>query len=306
MNVEPKLLTVLVTGASGGLGRYVAESLRTRRHHVLTPTHGEMDIIDTRSVYGYIKEFSPNYAIHLAALANVDLCEKDPLLAIQENVLGTQNVVNAMPPKSVMFMSSNDVFSECTFKGPYREQDVPSPGMAYSLTKYAGEKAVLSKDGLCLRANFFTRFCNSKQSFAAYVLNSVLQDRECPCYEDVQASPLFAGSLAEIFASLMWQENLYGTVLHVGTTDSVNRFQQAKLICEAYGLSDRKIIPVNLGERRKGRPLDARLDVSWMESILRVKFTVKDEVLKLTKAEPLSDIAVRKIDPFVCDLGTGK
>lgn len=318
---EPKLLTILVTGASGGLGRYVTASLKARRHNVLTPTRSEMDITDARCVYGYIKEFNPSYVVHLAAIANVDTCEKDPALAIWVSIIGTQNIINAMPPKSVMFMSSNDVFSECKFQGPYKEQDVPNPGMTYSLTKYAGEKAVLSKGGLCLRANFFTRFCNSKQSFAGYVINSALSDQECPCYTDVQASPLFAGSLADVFSALMYQENLYGSVIHVGSSNSVNRFEQARLICEAYKLPSNKIVPVELGEnRRNGRPLDARLDVSWMESILRLKLNVKEEISKMVQAEPLTEVQTveqpkitsyshplsefnhRVVDPFATDL----
>lgn len=59
---------ILVTGASGMLGRNMTEVLRAAGYqNLLTPTSSELDLRDAHAVQNYFMEQKPEYVFHLAA-----------------------------------------------------------------------------------------------------------------------------------------------------------------------------------------------------------------------------------------------
>lgn len=275
-------MRVLVTGGSGGLGRYVVRALSARGLDVLAPGRDALDITRQEDLRAYVAYERPEAVVHLAALANVDRCSEDPVLATRTNATATRHLVETCGGRLVrpfVYMSTNDLFSECA-GGPFSESCDPAPGMAYSWSKYAGELAVLTVGGLAVRANFFTRHCRAKLSFAAYVIQNAGAGIPFRCYTNVRAAPVFAGTLAERMVDALLSGR--AGVLHVASTDSVSRDEQARLLCRAYGLPEDGIMPVPLLDRR-GRPLDARL-TSERGGLVG---TVAEEVAKLVREEPL-------------------
>lgn len=273
-------MRALVTGSRGGLGTYVVRALEAAGYDVLDPPRTELDFTDREGVDLYLGALRPAVIIHLAALADVDRCGTHLEEAVRANVLATQYLV-ASARCPLVYMSTNDVFSEC-LDGPFDEGRTPAPGMPYSWSKFAGEQAVLAVGGLVVRANFFTRRCNSKRSFVAYVLEHAVRGVPFDCYTNVCTCPVFAGTLATVLVRSS-TEDCRG-VLHVATEDAVNRAEQAEKICEAYGLSSLGVRPVPLRDRC-GRPLDARL-TSVRGGIVG---TVSSEIQKLVQAEPIED-----------------
>lgn len=273
-------MRVLITGASGGLGRYVCQVADQLGWETLTPPRITLDLTIPESIGDYLSAHSPDVVLHLAGLANVDRCQRYPQEAVRLNTLGTRYL--AQLSKKVVFMSTNDVFSElyADIPGPYYSDQVPAPGNAYTWSKYAGEQAVLASGGVVVRANFFTRFCRAKESFVAYVLRNAQEHRAFDCYTNVVSCPVFAGTLARIFCSLATSSS--SGIFHVSTADAVNRLEQAQAICDAYGL-DRSFAQGKLLKNRDGRPLDARLIPS---SCIEQLF-VDEEIAKLLAAEPL-------------------
>lgn len=275
---------VLVTGGAGGLGRYVVRELLRRGVAPVAPPREALDVTSRGAVDVFVGSVGRGLAgvMHLAALADVDRCADDPVAAALQNAAATSNVAAACAKRgvSLVYMSTNDVFSEVSSPGPFCESDLPAPGMAYSWSKFAGEAAVLAAGGLVVRANFFTRHCRAKRSFATYVLGGARGEHPLLCYENVLASPVFAGTLAErlVDAFLSGERD----VLHVASSDWTSRADQARAICRAYGLSDEAVVPTRLTDRR-GRPLDARL-----RSERRAPAgTVAEEAAKLAEEESL-------------------
>jgi dTDP-4-dehydrorhamnose reductase len=276
-------MKVLITGASGGLGRYVCRVATSLGWDLLAPSHSELDLTDFSSIELYLKTHTSDVILHLAGLANVDRCQKEPQAAVQLNVLGTLYLAQLTKAR-IVFMSTNDVFSELPdagIPGPYCSDQTPAPGNIYTWSKYAAEQAVLASRGTVVRANFFTRYCRAKESFVAYVLHNAQEHKPFDCYTNVVACPVFAETLAEILCSLAARSSS-GEVLHIGTTNAVNRLEQAQAICHAYGL-DGTLAQPKLLKNRDGRPLDARLTSSSCIETLYVN----EEINKLRAAEPL-------------------
>ena len=272
-------MKALITGASGGLGRYVCRTATGLGWTVLSPSHKDLNLTCPDKVGVYLEENAPDVILHLAALTNVDRCQQASQATVQLNVLSTLHLARAK--KRLVFMSTNDVFSELVdadIDGPYADQMIPAPGNVYAWSKFAAEQAVLAAEGVVVRANFFTRHCSSKESFVAYVLRNANERRPFDCYTNVVSSPIFAETLAKALCTLTAGQS---GVFHVSTVDSINRHEQAQEICRAYGL-DASFAQPKLLENRAGRPLDARLTPSACIEQLYVN----DEIDKLRKAEP--------------------
>jgi UDP-glucose 4-epimerase len=123
----------LVTGAAGFLGSHVVEALLAEKAevHALDNlswghrsfieankskiTFHEIDIRDKKSLDEVIKGIQPTHIIHLAALHFIPAAIRDPSLAIDINVLGTQNLLQSLREHSKFeafwFASTGDVYA---------------------------------------------------------------------------------------------------------------------------------------------------------------------------------------------------
>ena len=87
-------MKVLVTGGSGHLGKVLVDYLKNN-HDVFAPNSKDCNILNTYSLFKTIKDFNPNIVIHLAAFVDTFGCEKHKNDALDINVLGTLNMVEA-------------------------------------------------------------------------------------------------------------------------------------------------------------------------------------------------------------------
>lgn len=272
-------MKVLVTGGSGGLGRYVRREFEKLRVEVIAPTRAECGVTRLRDVGRVISEELPNVVVHLAAFTDTELCGVNPLTAVAVNALGTSNVARwcAKVNANMIYMSTDAVFAGHKEPGPYDEESVPDPIGTYGWSKFAGEQAVavLGFGGLIVRANFFSRHCNGKTSFAAYVVEEAKVRHSFGCYDTVQSTPVHASTIAKRIVTAAI-ESEHG-VLHVGTLDAVNRVEQATMICAAYGLPTKGIV----AHAWKRGSSDGRLAGRGISG------TVQEEIAKMVVEEPL-------------------
>lgn len=151
--------SVLLTGATGFVGKATLESLINRGHSVVAAVRGNatieqpsvttmrIDSLDDRTQW----EDSLNnveVVIHSAARVHVmNDSEADPLAAFRKvNVEGTLNLARqaaAAGVKRFVFVSSIKVNGEGTSKGrPYRADDVPAPADPYGISKMEAEQGL--------------------------------------------------------------------------------------------------------------------------------------------------------------------
>lgn len=132
---------IFITGGSGHLGKELVKYLSTD-HKVFDPSAKDCSILDTYKLKNAIKYFNPDIVIHLAAFVDTFGCEEDVEKALDVNVLGTLNVVEACLGLQCKFVY---VSSEYVFggnKGNYTIEDRLDPINVYGKTKAAAEYVV--------------------------------------------------------------------------------------------------------------------------------------------------------------------
>lgn len=154
---------ILITGITGSGGSYLAEYIL--ENHPGMNVYGlhrwhsagtlvnieaikdrikiiECDLLDMSSVLRALQQIKPSRIFHLAAYANVRKCFDTPLSVINNNVMGTANLLEAVkiacPEALLQMCSTSEVYGNpLTF--PMTENHPLKPVNPYSVSKLAGE-----------------------------------------------------------------------------------------------------------------------------------------------------------------------
>ena len=262
-------MRILVTGGSGLLGAtliYLGRtehtvmgcSLRTRlRADRFQAT--QFDLRDGASFRKVTDHFKPDWICHTAALTDVDLCEKSPTLAQQQNVdvsvIVAQEAVRL--GARLLHISTDAVFDGTSSFS--KESDATGPVNHYALTKLKGEEAVLATlpAALVVRTNFYGWNAQPKQSLAEWMLAQMRAGVPIPAWEDVTFTPLFAGDLARILLRMMELE-VQG-LFNVAGAERLSKFAFGLAVAKTWNLDTDLVVPTRIGGLDANRPQDTSL-----------------------------------------------
>lgn len=137
---------ILITGCGGMLGDALFPIIKSNFTHVLatdidvnTNWLEKLDVRDKNQCQKIMSSFSPDIVIHLAALTDLEFCEKKPQEAYTTNTLGTENMamVTEYSKSTFVYISTAGIFDGK--KEFYNDFDKPNPINIYGKSKYNGE-----------------------------------------------------------------------------------------------------------------------------------------------------------------------
>ena len=138
------LMRLLVTGASGQLGRDVVRSGTASGDEVIAADHRSLDINDRDAVLGALTSVRPDAVVNCAAWTAVDACESDPTAAFATNAAAVRWVAEGCHRVGAHLVHlSTDYVFDGTLERPYHEWDTPAPGSVYGASKLGGEHEAL-------------------------------------------------------------------------------------------------------------------------------------------------------------------
>ncbi|TFB03845.1 Methionine adenosyltransferase 2 subunit beta [Trichoderma ghanense] len=145
--------TVLVTGATGLLGRQVAAAFRnsngwTVRGSGYSRADGvdiiKLDLESGADIAKTIDEIRPHVVVHCAAQRFPDKVDKDPEAARTLNITASKSLASVTAARDILmiYISTDYVFPGRPGEAPYEADATPEPTNLYGQTKLDGEKAV--------------------------------------------------------------------------------------------------------------------------------------------------------------------
>lgn len=147
-------MRILVTGADGFAGPYVAEALVARGHTVMALSRRNLrpglatiasshvaDLVDLAATRAAVEAARPDGVVHLAAISFVGHADVSELYV--SNVVGTRNLLETLTayqtPGPVLIASSANIYGNRT-AGPLHEGLQPDPRSDYALSKLVCEQ----------------------------------------------------------------------------------------------------------------------------------------------------------------------
>ena len=270
---------ILITGAFGQLGTSLCKVLSNEsilaagRVIISTKKYKciELDITNQRKVAEIIRNYKPDIIIHLAAMTDVDGCEKTPEIAFDVNVKATENLLTSFNGKFI-YISTDYVFDG--EKGPYFEDDKVNPMSVYGKTKLYGENLVQQSDidWVILRSNIiFSYNDRTKASFVNWVVDSLKKRQMITVVNDQWNNPTWTNDLAKVISKII-EKDING-LYHYGGRDYLNRLEFAKMIASTFGLDGSLIKPITTSELNwlAQRPLKSGLYTNKIELDLGIE-----------------------------------
>lgn len=113
-------MKLLITGASGFLGKRTAAYFEKMGYIVLTPAHSQLDITDVENVRTWFRENRPEAVIHTAAVSDTGLCQQKPEWSECINVTGSVNLAESCREfgSKLVICSSDQVYFGSVLPGP--------------------------------------------------------------------------------------------------------------------------------------------------------------------------------------------
>lgn len=228
-------MRALVTGASGFVGRSLAEHLeasgdevfRLNRSATSAGSH-RADIQDGSELCRTVRGIRPEAVYHLAAISYGPAARDDIATATAVNIGGTLNLLEACrhlaEPPTVLIPSSSEVYAPKL--APLTELDPTGPTGPYGATKLAQEALALAY-----------HHAGTLNVAIARAFNHI-----GPGQRSEFVVPAFAGQLARIAAGAA------PPVMHVGNLDAIRDFTDVRDVVRAYRLI--------LGGNHTGEPLN--------------------------------------------------
>ncbi len=236
-------MRVLVTGASGFVGRALVEELRhgERAYEVHPLERVDGDLAEDGVAEQALAETGSDTVIHAAARIGVVRCEEDPLLALRSNVLGTVRLAQACAAHGarLVYISTVDVYGLAAVA---REDTPPAPASFYALTKWWGEQAaqLYAPEGLLVLrlANPYGPGIEPDQGKGALptMLHQALHGDRIPAFRGEARSWCWIGDVGQAVRIVL--ESGEGGIFNVGSdAHPVALVDAARIACTLTGAS---------------------------------------------------------------------
>ena len=250
-------MKILITGARGMMGRDLTQ-LAEDQGHEAWPTdverlvHDPADRIDVTDFddFGHsIDRFKPEIVFHLAAMTQVDDCERRPEEAWLANTAGTRNVALHCRRLGIpmLYISTGSVF-DGTKATPYHEFDIPNPQSIYARSKWEGELAVreLVPEHWIVRAGWMFGGGPEDKKFVAKMIELARERDVLRAVDDKFGAPCYTVDISRRCLELV-SGSRFGTY-HAANEGFCSRYEMAQAIVEFAGIKDCTVEPCSSAE----------------------------------------------------------
>ena len=255
-------MRVLVTGATGRIGRHLTQYLSKvglqvipvgfMKHEGIVST----DLRDEPRVFSLVEAYNPDVILHLAALTNLSFCEqnKEASRATNYGITATLARVCSRYQIRLIFLSSDYVFGK--YDRVWEERSFPCPTTQYGIDKAASEYLIrdtLSNYTIVRTAQLYGFYGD----FVSLVCNALNTHQELIAFSNLVNCPTWIGDLFPMLHLLILRD--HQGIFHCVGPEAISRYQYACEVAAAFALDQSLVKAVNLNFLVDIRPPAVRL-----------------------------------------------
>ena len=285
---------VLVTGASGLLGREIVKHFRNDGWDVLGLAYSriqnglvKVDLKDPSQVKQVFNDYKPNIVVHSAAERRPDKMENDLEGSRMLNVSSTETVTKLCKEHNcfLVYISTDYVFDGES--PPYKAADKTNPLNAYGLSKRDGEIITQSySDSAIVRVPVLYGSVETIDESAVTILyNAVKSGKPETKLSNYEIRfPTHTSDVARVIVGIsskaLDNRPLCCGVWHYSAPGSYTKYTMARVMGVALGIDVSHLKPVNGPSGGAPRPYNAQLDsTTTFEAFgCQPTFTFKDSI----------------------------
>lgn len=196
---------IVITGATGTLGRAFARLCELRGLSYRLLTRQEMDITNSAAVQQAIAELQPWAVINTAGYVRVDDAEREPEQCRSINAAGAAALAAACASQAIAFVTfSSDLVFDGRQTSPYLESNLVAPLNVYGQSKAIAEQSVCTvhPQALVIRTSaFFSPW--DEYNFLTLALRSLRRGEFFAAVEDAIVSPTYVPDLVHATLNLL-------------------------------------------------------------------------------------------------------
>lgn len=267
-------MRILITGASGLLGGRLSLLLapdhettgltRSRPAPESIPSLSA-DLNDAAALARALDRARPDAVIHCAALADAEICAREPGRALLENLTATVRLAEACRARGARLVT---ISTDLVFDGgrAFSTENSPArPLTEYGRSKLAAEDATLqaSPDAVVLRVALICgRGHGARLSASEAVAQRLQRGEAVTLYDDEWRTPVDPESVAGAIRAVLSRPAAAGR-FHIAGAERITRTELGLRVARAFGL-DASLIHRAPQSSHPGapRPADVSLDIS--------------------------------------------
>lgn len=205
LNLLKYSVPILITGATGTLGRAFARLCAERGldHQLLS--RAEMDIADENSIKRTLAAYQPWAIVNAAGYVRVDDAEAEVDRCFRENALGPALLASSCGKSNVRLVTfSSDLVFDGSQSAPYVETDPIAPLNIYGMSKAEAEKRVLDAHpgALVIRTSAFFGPWDD-YNFITLALRALRRGQPFLAPDDLTVSPTYVPDLVNTTLDLL-------------------------------------------------------------------------------------------------------
>ncbi|WP_034920315.1 dTDP-4-dehydrorhamnose reductase [Gillisia sp. CAL575] len=277
--------TVLVTGASGQLGKCI-QKLAAKENAIdwLFMDSSEIDITSICDLSMCFGSKQIDYCINCAAYTNVEKAESDKERAFEINAEAVKNLAEiCRKHKTVLIHISTDYVFDGTSTNHYKEDDKTNPINVYGASKLKGEQYIQSTIGYHFIFRTSWLYSEFGHNFYKTILKKAAEKANLNITTAQKGTPTNANHLAELLVQIIEDENKNYGLYHYSNAGETTWHGFAKEILKLSNKYDEVILNEDnsyktIAERPEYSVLDKtklkanfRVDIaSWQVAVLEL------------------------------------